>query len=229
MEDERRVLRQFRKIPLFQHLSSEKLERLIKFVQIEQGRRRHLFFMKGDPGNSIYFVSAGRVKISRITPDGKELTIAYRGVGESFGELCLEDGTPRQDMAEAMENTTAVVIPRERFEKLLQSQVDLAYNFCRMLCLDRRELELRFENVVFKDVNTKIAELLLSLSVERGVEVENGILLDVKITHQEMANLIGSTRETVSLTLAQFKRSGLIRFEGRKIVIRDRERLQALV
>jgi CRP/FNR family transcriptional regulator, cyclic AMP receptor protein len=92
----------------------------------------------------------------------------------------------------------------------------------------RKDLESRVEQLIFKDVGAKLAELLLELGVQHGVEEERGVVLNLKITHQEMANLIGSTRETVSLTLSQFKRKGLIESEGRRIIVVDREGLKAL-
>jgi len=98
----------------------------------------------------------------------------------------------------------------------------------KILAQRRREMETKIENLVFKDVNSKLAELLLRLAAEYGVDDSRGTLVALKITHQEMANLIGSTRETVSLTLAQFKRKGLIQTEGRKVIIADREGLRAL-
>ena len=90
------------------------------------------------------------------------------------------------------------------------------------------ELEGKIENLIFKDVNSKLAELLLRLGQDYGVDDSRGTLVSLKITHQEMANLIGSTRETVSLTLSQFKRSGLIATEGRRVILSDREGLRAL-
>ena len=107
------------------------------------------------------------------------------------------------------------------FERLLQTQPMLGYRMTKVLAQRRREVESKIENLVFKDVNSKLAELLLRLATEYGVDDSRGTLVALKITHQEMANLIGSTRETVSLTLAQFKRKGLIQTEGRKVIISD--------
>jgi CRP/FNR family cyclic AMP-dependent transcriptional regulator len=98
-----------------------------------------------------------------------------------------------------------------------------------MLLETRRVLERKIEDLVFKDVNSKLAELLLKLAKSHGVEDERGTLVAMKMTHQEMANLIGSTRETVSLTLSQFKRKKLISTDARKVIITDPEGLKALL
>jgi CRP/FNR family cyclic AMP-dependent transcriptional regulator len=228
VQEDRRALWYLKKVPLLAQLSADELKALAEEVGLEEARRRRVIYMPGDPGDSVFFVNGGRVKISRVTPDGKELTIAYRGPGEVFGELCIVDGRHREEMAEAMENALVTQVPRERFEKLLQVHVGLAYSMTKVMCQRRREVERKMEDLVFKDVNAKLAELLLDLCDNYGVDDDRGTLVAVKITHQEMANLIGSTRETVSLTLSQFKRSKLIATDGRKVIVTDRDGLQAL-
>ena len=98
----------------------------------------------------------------------------------------------------------------------------------RLMIVRRRELENKVEALVFRDVSSKLAELLVKLAGEYGVDDARGTLVALKITHQELANLIGSTRETVSLTLSQFKRKRLIPTEGRKVIISDTDALRAL-
>ncbi len=111
---------------------------------------------------------------------------------------------------------------------MLQANVSVAYPMARTLIARRRDLETKVEQLIFKDVGSKLAELLLRLGTEHGVENKKGLVLGLKITHQEMANLIGSTRETVSLTLSQFKRKGFIATEGRRVILADTEGLRAL-
>jgi CRP-like cAMP-binding protein len=168
------------------------------------------------------------VKISKVTRDGKELTLAYRTAGDFFGESALLEGGPREEMVEAMEVTATVEVERSALDKLLQTNASVTYQFLRAMINRRRELETKVEQLVFKDVGSKLAELLLHLGSEHGLEHKRGLVLGLKITHQEMANLIGSTRETVSLTLSHFKRNGLIQTEGRKVILVDREALRSL-
>jgi CRP-like cAMP-binding protein len=228
MQDEKRILWYLKKVPLISDLSSDALGRLAEKIEMKEVRRRQVIYLPGDPGGAVYFVNGGRVKISKVTRDGKELTLAYRGPGEIFGETCLIDGGPREEMAEAMENAMITEIERAEFERLLNTQATLGFRLSKVLAQRRREVENKIENLVFKDVNAKLAELLLRLATEYGVDDARGTLVALKITHQEMANLIGSTRETVSLTLAQFKRKGLISTDGRKVILADREGLRAL-
>jgi len=228
VQEDRRALWYLKKIGLFSEMSPDELNALANLANLEEVRRRRVIFLPGDPGTSVFFVNGGRVKISRVTRDGKELTLAYRGPGEIFGELCMVDGGPRSEMAEAMENALVTEIPRSEFEKLLETHPRMGLRLVKTLCDRRRELENTVEKLVFHDVNAKLGELLLQLANDYGVDDSRGTLVAVKITHQEMANLIGSTRETVSLTLSQFKRKKLIATEGRKIILTDREGLKAL-
>ena len=226
--DDKRALWYLKKIPLLADLPHDLVARLAEGVQLLEVRRRQVVYLPGDPGQTVYFVNGGRVKISKVTRDGKELTLAYRGPGDLFGELSLLEGGPREEMAEAVENALITEVERGEFERLVQRDGMVGYRLMKIFAERRREIENQIENLVFKDVNAKLAQLLLRLGGEYGVDDARGTLVALKITHQEMANLIGSTRETVSLTLSQFKRKGLIQTEGRKVILADREGLRAL-
>ncbi len=228
VQDDKRALWYLRKLPLFGDVSQDTLARLAEKVELREMRRRQVVYLPGDPGQSVFFINGGRIKISKVTRDGKELTLAYRGPGEIFGELTIVEGGPREEMAEAMESALVTELDRGEFDKILRTESSVGYKLTKIVTQRRRELENKLEQLVFKDVNAKLAELLLRLAAEHGIEDSRGTLVAIKITHQEMANLIGSTRETVSLTLSQFKKRGLIDNDGRKVILTDREGLKAL-
>ncbi len=226
--DEKKVLGVLRKAPVLADASPEILGRILTDAKVETFRARQVIYLPGDRAFGLHFLASGRVKVSKVTRDGKELTLAYRTSGDFFGEACLLEGGPREEMAEAMEPSMTVEVEQTAFDRLLATSAGLGYQFTRAMISRRRELESKVEQLIFKDVGSKLAELLLKLGSEHGIEVKKGLVLGVKITHQEMANLIGSTRETVSLTLSQFKRKGLIETEGRKVILADREGLRTL-
>jgi len=226
--EEKRILGVLRKTPVLSDASPDTLLRLGTGAKVETFRARQVIYLPGDRAFGIHFLASGRVKVSKVTRDGKELTLAYRSGGDFFGESCLLEGGPREEMAEAMESSTTVEVERSSFDKLVSASAPVAYHLARAMISRRRELESKVEQLIFKDVGSKLAELLLKLGSEHGIENKRGLVLAVKITHQEMANLIGSTRETVSLTLSQFKRKGYIETEGRKVILADREGLRAL-
>ena len=228
LKDEKRALWYLRKIPLLEGLSTEQYRGLIGLVEVRELQRRQIVYLPGDPGEHVFFIQGGRIKCSKVSRDGKELTLTYVAAGEFFGELCVLEGQPREEMAEAMKNSIVTLLPRERIRALLEAESHIAFRFIKVIGDRRRAMETKIEHLVFRDVHAKLAALLLELGREYGKETEDGVQIDVKITHQEMANLIGSTRETISLTLAAFKRKELIQLQGRTVVLTDQEGLTAL-
>lgn len=228
VQDPKRTLWYLRKVPLLTHLAPEQMDWLGEQVVLQEVRRREVIYLPGDPGDTLFIVNGGRVKISKVTRDGKALTLNYLGPSEVFGETCLVDGGPRQEMAEAMENSMLTEIPRGDFEQVLSNSAAMGLHMTKLLAKRRLDLENKVEMLVFRDVRAKLAELLLDLAKEYGVEDSRGTLIALKITHQELANLIGSTRETVSLTLSQFRESELLSADGRKLIITNTESLRAL-
>src|SRR5262249_57816931 len=131
------------------------MQKLSETVELREVRRRQVVYLPGDPGASVYFVNGGRVKISKVTRDGKELTLAYRGPGEIFGELVMIDGGPREEMAEAMENALISELERMEFEKIVQKEPMIGYRLTKINAQRRRDVENKIEQLIFKDVNAK--------------------------------------------------------------------------
>jgi CRP/FNR family cyclic AMP-dependent transcriptional regulator len=226
--DDKEMIGLLRKCEVLAESPLDTLQAVLQGLTVGSYRPRQVIYLPGDRAQAVHFLTSGRIKISKVTRDGKELTLAYRNEGDFFGEPCLLDGGPREEMAEAMDASTTVEIQRDALDEVLRNDGVAAYKFARALIARRKDLESRVEQLIFKDVGAKLAELLLSLGQEHGVLDERGVVVGLKITHQEMANLIGSTRETVSLTLSQFKRKGLIQTEGRRVILADQEGLRAL-
>lgn len=139
--------------------------------------------------------------------------------GEIFGELEALDDLPRDTLAEALDDSQLYIMQRETFLSLIRSKPELSFRLTKLIGFRMRQIESRVEDLVFRDVPSCLAHLLLQLSKDYGKETPQGILLRIKITHQEIANLIGSIRETVSAVLGDFKKEGLITFDGRQIIL----------
>lgn len=217
-----------KQIRLFADLPADTMEHLDRVAGMKAVKRRQPIYLPGDLGDAVYLLKSGRVKISRLSPDGKELTLAILEPGEIFGEADALQGAPRDEVAEALEDTVLCIVPRSEFEALLQRTPGLALRLTKLIGLRLRRIESRVEDLVFRDVPTRLAHLLLDLARDLGVEDQRGLLLRARLSHRDLANLIGSTRETVSLTLGEFRREGLVETEGRQIVIRNREGLARL-
>jgi CRP/FNR family cyclic AMP-dependent transcriptional regulator len=226
--DGKRVLSHLRRLPLLAPLPLETVAALAEHARALEVKRRDVIYLPGDPGNAVFAIVAGRVRLSKVSRDGKSLTLAYVGTGDLFGEACVEAASPRSDMAEASEACQLIQLERDAVERALDASPQLARTLLRLVLARRRELEAKLEGLLFRDVNSKLAELLMQLGERHGVDDARGTMVALQITHQEMANLIGSTRETVSLTLSQWKRQRLIVTEGRRVILSDRDALRAM-
>ncbi|MBI5747297.1 MAG: Crp/Fnr family transcriptional regulator [Nitrospirae bacterium] len=207
------------RINLFKEIPADDMEELARVTRMELAKKKETIFLPGESSRQVYLLKTGRVKISRISEEGRELTLALLEPGEIFGELEILEGSARDTIAEAMEESQLCVIQKEQFLSLIRKRPELSFRLTKLIGLRLRRIESRVEDLVFRDVPSRLAHLLIQLSEEYGKETPEGIILNIQITHQEMANLIGSIRETVSATLGEFKKEGLITFDGRKIII----------
>src|SRR5436305_7519692 len=153
--EEKQVAGLLRRCDVLAEVPNEAIQALLPGVTISNYRPRQVIYLPGDRAQGVHFLSSGRIKISKVTRDGKELTLAYRGEGDFFGEPCLLDGGPREEMAEAMDASTTVEIPREALDELLRNDGGAAYKFARALIARRKDLESRVEQLIFKDVGAK--------------------------------------------------------------------------
>jgi CRP/FNR family cyclic AMP-dependent transcriptional regulator len=226
--DPKRALWYLKKVALLAEAGADGLARIAEHVELREVRRRDVVYLPGDGARALYFVCGGRVKICKVTRDGKSLTLGYCGPGDMFGEAALVGVTARTEMAEAIENALLAEIAVDTFDRIMAGNPGLAAALTRAVITRRIELENKVEALVFRDVSAKLAEQLIKLADDYGVDDARGTLVGLKITHQELANLIGSTRETVSLTLSQFKRQRWIVTDGRKVILSDVSALRAL-
>lgn len=137
-QDPKKALWCLKKLPLLADIPHDTLQQLADSVQLLDLRRRQVIYLPGDPGQAVYFLSAGRVKISKVTRDGKELTLDYRVAGDPFGELCLIEGGAREDMAEAMDTSLVIEVERGTFERLVQKEGLIGFRLVKILAQRRR-------------------------------------------------------------------------------------------
>lgn len=217
-----------RSTPLFTDLPLGVLNRIADRSGWREYRRRQAIHFPGDPVDALFVVRQGRVKISRLSEDGKETTLNLVGPHEPFGEECLLDAATRETLAEVLEPAQTLRIPREELLPVLQAHLPFALAVARLMSGRRRAVESRLEEMVFKTVRSRLAALLTRLAQSHGRATSGGILLDLALAHQDLAGQIGSTRETTTLTLNQFRRGGLLRIDHCRILIRDLAGLEAL-
>jgi CRP/FNR family transcriptional regulator len=215
-----------KRINIFEMLPTKAMNRLASLVDDRIVKKGSFVFRPDDKGDSIYILKMGRVKISRFSKDGRELVLGVVEPGEMFGEEAMPGGTKKRTaFAEALDDARVCRLPVEEFNKFLKEYPDLSVRFSKLMSKRLEEARDRMEDFVFRNIPERLAGFLLGLADKHGKRQEEGIYLDTRITHQEIASRIGSTRETVTATLNDFKRKNIIVMDGRKIMITDRDAL----
>ena len=191
--------------------------------------RRALLYQPGDPSEAIYVVKSGLVRLMRTVQKGRELTLAICEAGHLLGESPLFDEMPRQHYAEAMLPSDLLEIPAAKCRAMLLGSPGLAMKFTNAMWVLKMVTEQRIEDVIFRDVPARLARSLLWLAEHYGetdAKGQKGISL--RLTHQELASIVGTTRETTTLVLNKFKKEGLVTTTGRILNIKKPEALKAV-
>lgn len=206
---------------IFTCLSESDREEFSKSIIEKRYKKKDMIFLPGEKGDKVYMLKAGVVKLSKYSDGGKEIIMSMVNPGEIFGEMALVTNTPRNYVAEVMMDSYVCIATREDFLKYMYRYPEVTMQITKIIGLKFRRLGQKIEYLVFKNVYQRLARLLLNLLDDYGYEKKGKYYLYVKLTHYDIASLIGSTRETTTACLNEFKRDGLIDFDGRRIVIID--------
>lgn len=215
-------------LELFANLDPRDLEELESMAQARMVSKGRLLFLPGDRSDAVFFLSSGRIKISRLSSAGKELILEIVEPGSGFGETGVLNAHPRNTMAEALEASTLYVIPGARFRALLERKPRLLMKLTQLLGERHEVLERRLMDVVYKNAPARLADLLLQLSRDYGVPESRGILLRIKLSQSALGNLLGVSREIVNHTFSGLRRRGVIEVSQGRVIIRSPEALEAL-
>lgn len=210
------------KIPLFSQLSPADLQRVIEVAREKSYPRNSVILFEDDPGDALYVVARGQVKVVLIGDDGREVILSVLGEGEFFGEMSLLDDEPRSAHVIAMEDSDLLVLRREDFEGILATNPQIALALLREMTRRLRRADEKVGALVLLDVTGRVARLLLELADDSG-----GDRITRRLTHHTIAQMVGSSRETVSRTMRDLVSRGHIAVNRREIQICDRAALQA--
>lgn len=215
------VVDTLRSIPLFTELSEEELARVADAARERTYPKNSVILFEDDPGDALYVVVTGQVKVVLIGEDGREVILSVLGEGDFFGEMALIDDEPRSAHVIAMEDANLIVLRREDFQKALQDHPRIAVGLLRALSRRLRRADEKIGALVLLDVLGRVARLLIELADEN-----DGVTIARRVTHHTIAQMVGSSRETVSRTMRDLVERGLIQVARNQITIRDRAALE---
>lgn len=226
-EPERKLRDGLKRCGLFSRLDESAIVEVVRASTLSRfARRRQVYGQKERP-TAVFVLMSGRVRVVRTTSDERALTVAYLGAGELIGETAFMGGDGYRDAATATENGEAVRIPIARMRDLLRYQ-PFAVAMLQLMLERRLQAERRIESLLSRSVDSRVAEFLLDAADRHGIPDSRGILIAVRYTHQEIADYVGSTRETVTLALGELRRRNAITFDHRRLVLLNVRDLHAL-
>ncbi len=220
------MLDTLKEIDIFRRLDARNLKKMAPLVSVHSFAQKQVIYMPSDLRSRLYAILSGTVKLTQLSPEGKELVLCVLGKGDVFGELCLFDQGPHNTLATALEDAEIIAVKCSDLAKVMAADPELVTALGRHVGDRLRNLEQKLSDFVFKDVAQRLAGLLVDMAHDHGAEGPSGeLIVEMNITHQDLAGLIGSTRETTTTTLNQFREKGLIDFQRGRIIIQNIESL----
>ncbi len=186
-----------------------------------------VLIQQGSPVDALFVIGRGRVRLERRSADGRTVPLGYRGSGDILGEAALGEATVHDESATAMEEVELIRLPMTLIHDLMSQDATLGTAVLTLLLTRQRETEERIASLLNRNVEGRLAEFLLKAADRWGVPLPQGTLISAPITHLEIAQSIGSTRETVTLTLGALRRAGILDVAGRRLIVANREALAA--
>ncbi|MDD4005051.1 MAG: Crp/Fnr family transcriptional regulator [Elusimicrobiaceae bacterium] len=214
-----------KKVGFFRHLKPAELNRISSITSQVRVKTGELIFSKEDIGRSFFVVTAGKVKIFTGSPQNRNKTLAYMVEGDFFGEMALLGGKTRSASAEAVTDSELIIIDRQRFFQLIETDTSFTLCLLRTLSERLRKANQDIESLLFHNMLGRLSFTILRLTRERGIKKENN---QINLSLHELADLLGTTREPLSRSLSVMKKAGILDYKEKKIIILDRKRLESM-
>jgi CRP/FNR family cyclic AMP-dependent transcriptional regulator len=215
-------------IDAFSNLSDGQVRMVDQYSIMREIKKGETLYLEGSSDKNIYILKKGVVKITRLTFQGREITLDIFKEGSIFGEMVFIESEERNESAEVIEDGLICIMRREDFDTLIKRMPNLSMQITKMIGLRRCKIENKLLDLLFSTVEQRVAKTLLNLLDDFGTPYNGGHLIKIKLTHRDYAALIASTRETVTATFNKLRDEGLIDFEGKYVVIKSLEGIKAI-
>jgi CRP/FNR family cyclic AMP-dependent transcriptional regulator len=213
------------KAGIFQGVDPAAVDALTSALEPVDFPRAHVIFNEGEPGDRLYIVASGKVKIGRRSADGRENLLAVFGPSDMFGELSIFDPGPRTSTATTVTEVRAMTMDRSALREWITKRPDIAEQLLRVIARRLRRTNNMLADLIFTDVPGRVAKALLQLAQRFGAQEAGMLRVTHDLTQEEIAQLVGASRETVNKALADFAHRGWLRLEGKSVLILEPERL----
>lgn len=214
---------------LFERLAPDEIAALESRSRSRKFPRGSLIYLPTDRSESVLLLTSGRVKIYHITAEGKQALLAIIDAGELFGELAMFDSGQREEFAETMEASSVVLIPRDEIQRLMETHPTVSLRVTKLMGLRRRRVERRLKSLLFRSNRERLVYLLIELAEKYGRPGKDGLTIGIKLSHADLASIIGSTRETVTVILGELQSEGALAIMRRQIILIKPNELAASV
>jgi CRP/FNR family transcriptional regulator len=219
-----------KKVNLFSELNDQLLGDIVDNIERKHYTKGQTIFEIGQISDRLYIVNSGRVKIYTYSRDGKEQILYILNEGDFIGELSLLKMTKMEFNAAALEDTSLCTVSKQHFDSIIKKNPDITLKILESLYDRLIKLEMLVQNLNTKDIETRIASMLIGFLKESGKKAVDGVILELPLNREEMGNYIGTTRETISRKLAAMQDEGILEFEGnKKIIIKNLHALEQLI
>ncbi|MCD1258725.1 Crp/Fnr family transcriptional regulator [Paenibacillus athensensis] len=220
------IVQLLQNVPIFQVLPEEDLFAIAPLFTEKKVKKNSILFLEGDPGEEFYLIKSGVVKIYRLD-DAKEIILALFREGDFFGEMSLiHEGLTRSATAETMEMCVLYSLKRSSFVQYMEKSPKLCLKLLESTMQRLRKANEQIYDLTFLGVRSRILKSIIRLSEQYGVPSKNGLLIDVKLTHQQLANIVGTVRESVTKVLQELQDEGSIVIDKKKITLIDTDAIK---
>lgn len=216
-----------KRLELFSGLSEEQISSIEKNSNMIVCEKKNTFLTPEDLYDKVFVVKSGKVSLYRETEDGKKFIFGILGKNEIFGSL-FSYKSDTDEYAELEKGTVLCVMDKSFFERIIEKNPSFSVKITKLFGLKIYEMEVLLQEIAFKPVISRVAYILLNLAQKFGVKDKHGIRINIKLTHEEIASMIGATRESTTKSLNELKKLGIIQVEKKKIVITDVEKLKSV-
>lgn len=217
------------RVTLFSHLSSNQLKKVSQLLHYRKFSKNKIIFTEKEYGNAFYIILSGMVRIFKLGPTGKKKVLAILKENDSFGEMAELDKTQRSAYVEAFTDTELLEVKRKDFEFFLKTNPQIMWEMLQTLSSRLRRADEEIKNLVSQTIYGRVAYTILDLAKKYGKRMEKGIKIAFPLTHQEIAELVGSPREVVTKTINEFEKKNYLLDQEKYLILVNREALEKIV